>query len=616
MSNQEQFFTLWKSMSAEERQTILSKIDNMSEITLTNETFITANETFATPIENYDNVYKRWISSDNENFILTAFTQIGKTDEIINLTNIFLKQNKIVIISADNKISQLNQIYNRFKKYMKEQKNFNTELFNLNDYTKDEYFKNDVINSLKQGNKVVIFMLDNYAQILHIQSILCQIIAKKIVNTNKILLIHDEGDVIQKDFEVEDPKTSSTKAWKDLIETFKLNYHLKRVFVSATPDNVIAKYQIEAGDILQLETVINYNGFDNMINIPCGQRYVKDNFEEQALKDFYNNKNSEIALLCIERCKKHTKNSQIGHKEIFDMVCKILPNCVVNTYNGDGIVVRIKNRKFKTELQKYIDNQDLEIEFERIERSTYHITGDMPICEFYEIMRILNERKIVTIGYDLIARGISFVSSKRVDNALAATTMIYKPSTKLSVVKLVQQIGRITGTARPDQERYLYTTQDVIDNYKKYHLNYSDLICRYNNGEIEYKTLQYEFELSRDIDRKNLKLKTHIVWNGGHNDGEIDGVKIQNIMKYFNGDLLVGKILRTLYYNGERMTRDELKKDINFNGKEDTLINDMKGGLGKRTQWGKIWICKNNLNFIELNPKIREYIDKQLEVKL
>ena len=114
----EQLIESLKQMSEDDRMKILSqfKIDSISDTeTVTNETYVTANDFHISSNEKYDNIYKKWVKYEHENFILTAFTQVGKTDEIIKLTNIFLKKNKIVIISADNKISQLNQIYNRFK---------------------------------------------------------------------------------------------------------------------------------------------------------------------------------------------------------------------------------------------------------------------------------------------------------------------------------------------------------------------------------------------------------------------------------------------------------------------------------------------------------------------
>ena len=55
----------------------------------------------------------------------------------------------------------------------------------------------------------------------------------------------------------------------------------------------------------------------------------------------------------------------------------------------------------------------------------------------------------------LIARGISFVSSEKTPDAIAATTMIYRPGVTMHNVGLCQTIGRITVTARPDLKSML-----------------------------------------------------------------------------------------------------------------------------------------------------------------
>lgn len=78
-------------------------------------------------------------------------------------------------------------------------------------------------------------------------------------------------------------------------------------------------------------------------------------------------------------------------------------------------------------------------------------------------------KAVITIGKDLINRGISFVSSHV--KPLCATRMILSCGGKMPATTLNQTIGRILGNALPGVPRYLYSNEDVYNSYVAYNKN-------------------------------------------------------------------------------------------------------------------------------------------------
>jgi hypothetical protein len=86
----------------------------------------------------------------------------------------------------------------------------------------------------------------------------------------------------------------------------------------------------------------------------------------------------------------------------------------------------------------------------------------------------------------------------------------------MHAVGINQSIGRITGKARPDLKRKLYTTHEIYNTFLKYNRNQEKYIEMIKNGECESQTKDIieggEFEYyKRDIDRKKLELKMNMV---------------------------------------------------------------------------------------------------------
>ncbi len=229
---------------------------------------------------------------------------------------------------------------------------------------------------------------------------------------------------------------------------------------------------------------------------------------------------------------------------------------------------------------------------------------------------------VLTIGKDLISRGISFVSSSKI-NPLTATTMIYKPGQTLHQVGLCQAIGRLTGIAQPNLKRRLYSTDEVASEYLSFIKNQTTIIdtIKENGYRMDTETIE-EIVLEkskRSMDRKKLNINKDFKYleessSGsdtefeGASEGRIDGVKLTSLRKWLNDDTIVGKMVRYLYDQDKEITIEELKEGIEYDGNDTEFKSNIDSGRGINCKHGKVWnVIKNT---IILNRNITNFIDK------
>ena len=558
--------------------------------------------------------YKTFLFKESKNGLIFAPTQVGKTNATKDFMEVCMEHDIPIVVSCDNKTDQLEQFYSRIKIDFS-----NTNVILLK--AGDNNFKKDLKDNLKITKKIIIFCLDNNSQISKVKEQLSTNITFENIQFDKFCIIHDEGDVITKDVNIEnitEEQSESHKEWLSFVSYFKrLNVDLKRIFVTATPENVVYKYKIE--HVFVLDVPNNYIGYDkiNYCEIENINQIHDILFEEIARR--HREREYGIILYCTD------KKIANGQDPLFVNICSSIENCVVSTYNGTGITVRVmKQRHFELCLKEFIQktNKDIKdkknkVSFKKIDTRVYTIQN-MAIRDFYQICKDSNNGIIVTIGMDLMSRGISFVSSEKVPDALAATTMIYKPGMTMHAVGMCQTIGRITGMARPDLQRRLYASHDVIENYKHYNMNqkqYLEEIIR-NNGKPTNEVMEMielNKRLSRPLDRPKLKLKPkYKSFSDSESDnesivGEIDGVNLQKLSKWMNDDSLVGRMIRFLYDQNEEISTEQFKNGIEYNGTDEEFRSNIRGGHAVKSQYGKLWIQKNNM--IKLNDKIRNHLN-------
>lgn len=556
--------------------------------------------------------FKKIIEKNNVNALIHSPTQVGKTAAAKEFIEHCLNENVPVIVSCDNKSDQLNQFYSRISKDLN---NENVTLVKMS----DSKYENIIEDCLKNNKKIIMFCLDNASQIKKVRRAIMSGLGLRKKKLEKIAIIHDEGDVITKDCDIEnlnDDQSESHRDWLILTQYFsQQEIELKRIFVTATPENVVYKYKIE--DVIRLRVSNNYIGYDKIqyVQLDDKIRIKKILIEEQNRRIL--EKENGVVLYCVDR------KIEDGQDETFVSVCSYL-ECVVNTYNGNGITARVNNEKFEARLEKFVELNNKVKKNKKIfytddstneTKNVWNIKG-IAIKDFYQICKEVGSDIIVTIGMDLMARGISFVSSEKAIDAIAATTMIYKPGTTMHAVGLCQTIGRITGTARPDLQRRLYASKNIIEDFIKYNKNqkqYLKEIVKNDNivsSEI-MKTIELNKKLTRSIDRKKLGLKPMYKSESeseSESEGEIDGVNLKKLNKLLNDNLLVGRMVRYLYDQETSISLEEFKNGINYTGTDSQFINNVDTGRGQKCIYGKLWIASNNNTKIKLNEKIRNYI--------
>jgi hypothetical protein len=184
----------------------------------------------------------------------------------------------------------------------------------------------------------------------------------------------------------------------------------------------------------------------------------------------------------------------------------------------------------------------------------------------------------VTIGKDLISRGISYVGED-VNEPMTATTMIYKPGMSMHSVGICQTIGRITGCAMPSLKRRLYAPKDVIETYKSYNQNQEKYINEIQKTDAKLtKEVIGEMifdKLSRNIDRPKLGLKMNIREEGRERCEDEERMK-QLINMWWGANTIIGKILRYVYESESGVSEMELKMFLENNSYSKAWYSDLE----------------------------------------
>lgn len=554
--------------------------------------------------------YVKFLESKSVNGLIWAPTQVGKSAATRVFIETCFEYNTPVIVSTDNKTDQQEQLYNRIEA---ELMGAEVELLKVTDKT----FEKDLRKCIEERKKrFVIFCLDNSSQI---EKVIIQLTSnyvryEQMADIKKIAIIHDEADTVAKDQDTENIKNGqaqSHKKWlelKNLINKRMGNLDLKRIFVTATPENVVLLYQVECPDVMRLEIPATYIGYDKIEHVKMEddlkiRRHLSTEVERIKDAGTY-----EAILYCIDR------KIVDGHEVLLKNLSNQL-NCIVNTYNGDGISTYIKTNlrvKFEKKLNKH------DIEFQKVGR--YYKMKNMAIRKFYTIIKSIGENCIVTIGKDLICRGISYVG-ENVEDPITATTMFYKPGKTMNAVGICQTIGRITGCAMPSLKRKLYCPEDVYETYVTYNKNQEIFIKKIEQTEDQSTKVVVDStifeEYTRPIDRPKLNLKMKMEKkrvesedeesNSEDEETEIDGVDLKKLRNWIDGETLVGKMINYLFEYGS-MSSEELKEGVEYYESDDKFLSNIKSGKGLKCQYGKLWTHRNNQ--ITLNKNIRKYIDK------
>jgi hypothetical protein len=522
--------------------------------------------------------FANYINSEHKTGLIWAPTQVGKSEAINKFIETCFRCDAPVIVSTDNKIDQCEQLFNRVSRM---QCGDDTNILRVS----DRRFVDDLQKIVQSGNKrFVIFCMNNASQITKLIGAFRMIVGgdKAMVGAfrsiTRMALVQDEADMVTKDACVDEKvgnQPASHAAWiafQDMFMDRITHIDMKRMFVTATPENCCLLYKIPKEAVFALAIPETYTGYKDIHYVAMNDGldiYHTLVSEVNRVKEC---ESYEVILYCIER------NIDMGHNEVLQRMHDIL-ECTISTYNGRGLTVMFKTEEmcedFEAVIEKYtankkaVDPKAKPMKFTR--NDLVFVMPNLPISDFYTMCKAIGERCVVTIGRDLIARGISYVGRDR-KQPLTATTMIYKPGQTMHAVGIVQTVGRITGTAMPCLKRRLYAPSDVITTYKAFNANQERYIAQIQNSveTINVKNIidGLEFcKLKRKIDRPKLKLRMNMTHEyqsesesdeeESESDEELEEITsddnkntMQLINKCWKSDTFAGKLINHLVNYG------------------------------------------------------------------
>ena len=575
---------------------------------------------------------KKILEDENAKFgLIYAPTQVGKT----KAASIFIKKcfqyQKLVIFSTDDKEDQMVQTLERFQNLFETQEE-TISILCLKTLS-NKKFQKILIKNLQQKIPTVILLMNNSSQIRKMFSVLLLLYHenKKIPST---VLFHDEGDAITKDKDisvVEENQAVSHQAWIHFVNFFvEKDILLQRVFITATPENVVMKYQIT--NVISLAIPSNYQGFDKIEYKELKMDNIQSIFERE-IENIRAKKTNGIILYNVERVREGN-NKKSGHDRVMSSVHGFASDVVISIYNGLGITAYFPKRfrqKFKKKMHFFVEeNQKLKtkIQLQEIQQletiEHYFQIKNLSIGWFYQFCKDIGVDIVITIGCDLMNRGISYCSCKRQRNALSATTMIYCPGVHRHCVGLVQVIGRLTGTVRPDLARTLYAPSYIIEDYQKTCENERDFIEGLQNNLIEneetnseefFKNFYFKETVKRSLDRPKLNLqplfRKSTAEETEDSNEKIDGVSLKTLEKLCNGNTITFRIIQYLMQEEEPVSFQQLMDGIEYTNKRESFLSNLKNGREVKSQYGMIWTTGKNYQQIQMNPKIRDYLLKK-----
>lgn len=544
------------------------------------------------------------------NSLIYAPTQVGKTTAMIQLVQDCISHGISVIISCENKKDQMCQFFERLSHVV--EKHYTDVFKDCFITTVDNRNFNNIVSEMKEHKTFVLCCLDNFSQIQKTYEKMIGICDHGCLQT--LCIIHDEGDVITKSRninDVVDHQPASHKMWIKCINDYvSSGISVKRVFVTATPENVV--YLHKPGYVWNLPIPENYVGSDKLVFNEIDDFSEKHVVKLLAREVQSRQQEGGIILYCVERNKDESVIGDRGtQNSIFSSLVANIEKTgldAISVYNSNGIKVSLRSKEQRKLFVNRLESMDLKYIIKENKQIVYVKKNEMSISKFYGHLQSIGCKVVLTIGKDLISRGISFVSDSKA-NPLTATTMIYKPGQTLHQVGICQAIGRLTGTAQPGLHRRLYTTNDVYTNYMTFMNNQKHIInVIVENGNAADSAFNSDITLwksTRSIDRPVLKLEKDVqFWSEEPNEDDDSRMK-ELIDMWWNADTIIGNILKVVYDSQNGVSEKYLKHFIKSLG---TMSKTWYTDLHTPNKHFVKVFCRDSNRITRLLPKAREYI--------
>lgn len=525
-----------------------------------------------------------------KNLVITSETQNGKTETLLRIVK-EADKGTVTVISCDNKGDQLKQLTERMLS-----KRINH--FILSDLS-DKKIKKTIEKfeqAYKDDEQIVIVLLNNYSQCSKLTKFVKGVM-KKMEMIERYQVIHDEADLINKIDNVATiiPEEDAAKVHTEWIEHFNtirlfenLKF-LKRVWVSATPENCSLIHEVKAKDVFILPTKPDYRPVSEHIEwSDC-----PDKLKEEV--DRINSANSKEAILyCTSRI--NTRHNQLSRMFSLNI------NCPVVSYNGKGVNI-YKNGELKEKHQLAIGHVLAKLE------TNY-------------------DGAVIIVGHNLMNRGISFISSRKSEKPLTSSVIFYEGKDAVNAVNIAQRLGRVTGTSRPDlSRRVVYCSDKIFQSYKAYLQNQIEInkaLQKEENKERDVLTILTQDDLNlkkinRKLDRKELKIaneKYNVVakyedsaYSSDNEDGEEQNKTMERFVKSWiksSNVTAVAQIFRKIYSSPEhRLPASEVKELSSCLGKASTFVTTMCQP-GHSMKWATVF--ENVHEYIMIRSEAVEFI--------
>jgi hypothetical protein len=540
----------------------------------------------------------------HRNLIITAETQNGKTGAMLDIIE-NAPEWTLSVVSCDNRGDQMEQISGRMSN-----RRINHLLLSNIATTKSGLLSKRYLKQMKSifnsEKRLVLVLLNNNTQCSKLSVIVKTLLSE--INLIKYQVIHDEADLISKS-DINDNITADMtakvhKTWISHFNDVKVCKNLKfvkRIWVSATPENCSLIHEVKARDVFILPTTPRYRAQskysewkNTILQVRAEARRIKDSGSKEAI------------LYCTSRLNAdHEKMGEILSRDI---------DCPAISYNGKGI--NIYKRGINTGIHPG------------------------PISDALRDLEVDYNGPVIVVGHALMSRGISFISSRRSEKPLSATIMFYEGSETIYAVSIAQRIGRITGTSRPDiKRRKIYCSKSIYKCYRNYLKNqikiYEALQKEENKDRIVSDILKEDFldlsEIGRNLDRKELpianldynecSIRTRVNTDsayesdsnltvGSNTEYEFDDNKMKSLIKRWvnnENNSAIAMIFRKIYNApNKRLPSSEVKEYLRNLGKNDSAYNNLYNA-NHSTKWCSVFesiennICirQESSNFVE-----------------
>jgi len=515
---------------------------------------------------------------NQRNIIVTAPTQVGKTKTLIDI----VKKSPnltLTVISCDNRGDQLLQLSGRMNKAI-------IDNFIVSDmkFTKTGSLRKSSLEQMKhfysKNKKLVLVLLNNNTQCSKLS-----IIVKELMNSMEFVkyqVFHDEADLINKDdnvnFNGPEEIAKVHKSWISHfndIKVYPMLRQIKRIWISATPENCSLIRDIKAKDVFVLPQNIDYR--KQTIFSEWKEGETKNIIKEVRRINLAGSK--EVILYCSDRINTGHTTTAIELLRI----CK----CPVVVYNGIGNIVY------------------------KVNQTPYSVNG--PISEVLADLEMDYNGAVIVVGHALMSRGISFVSSTISEKSLSATVMFYSGAKSAYAVSIAQRIGRITGTSRPDiTRRKVYCSQEIYNCYTNYLANqntiYTDLQKEENKERFVADIITNDnlniIEIGRNLDRKELKKVNAVYKESSNSSGnssdnsleETDKMKrlVKSWMKITN-ITDIAKVFRKIYNSPDsKLLSSEVKSIANNMGLAQSYVSTLYS-KGPASKWYRVFSLENDM---------------------